>query len=539
VVPRFLPALLLACAGNSASDSAAPPGDTPSAWVTRPLDSASADSASDSGGDTAETGDTGPVIDRDIDDDGFIDEAAAGDDCDDNNAQVFPGAPELCDDADQSCDGDGWLGADCGATQSIAGMGVLLAGSPLGAASIVRDVTGDGVDDVMDGSYWEREPYGLMYWTATEIPVNPGYFPGDNNVAAFYEYSDLIDHRLDFGDVDGDGYNDVGHVPGGVYGYSTLLFRGPIPTDGTWVESYESDYQWSASPDMEWEDCWSCGAITGDWNGDGLGDLALAAWDDTEPEEDGGLVVYWGGTLGDERLTLGGNHIFDLDALGDVTGDGADDMAIDDLGGAEKCGGSTITCVGWIDGTDLSAAVDLERPIDVAFATVVDADYNASSWAGVRDWDGDGLADPEAVVVPRGDDTEGAGERLVFHGLAASTMQVTDGAGGFDLPGTALEHGITSGAHTCTLGGTEQVLYQSGTTWALFEPPATLPPRHSAFPDRMLVFERAYGADCGDVTGDGAEDLVFGAREDWMDDRAHVRVIPGWEIPWDDDAYWP
>ncbi len=527
--------LLLGCLGpatppSGEADSAA--RDRASAYVVLPPGSLPSDTSAD-------TGDTGPVIEVDVDDDGFVDEASGGDDCDDNNAGAYPGAPEMCDDADQDCDGDGWLGADCGATQAIAGMGVLLAGSPLGAASIVRDVTGDGVDDVMDGSYWEREPFGLMYWTATEIPDDPGYFPDDNNVAAFYEYSDLIDHRLDYGDVDGDGYNDVGHVPGGVYGYSTLLFRGPIPTDGTWVSSGDSDYSWDASPSMEWSDCWSTAAITGDWNGDGLGDLALTPWDDLPPEEDGGLVVYWGGTFGEERLTLGGDHVWQLHTLGDVTGDGTDDMAVDDLAGGEQCGESTVTCVAWIDGEDLSAATDLERPIDVAFATVIDAEHYSSAWAGVRDWDADGLVDPEAVVWPRGEDTDTDGERLLFSATKLPAMSVDDGIGGFDLPGTVLDRGLNSGAHTCAFGGGEQVLYQSGKTYALFEAPTSLPPRHSPLPDRTLVFERAYGADCGDVTGDGAQDLVFGAREDWMDDRAHIRVIPGWSIPWDDATYWP
>ncbi len=523
-------ALLLACAGKDGAgtgkqDSEAPAPDRPSAWVVLPPDSAGKDSAGD-------TGDTGPVID--VDEDGYIDSVAGGDDCDDKNAGAYPGAPEMCDDADQDCDGDGWAGADCGATQAIAGMGVLLAGSPLGAASIVRDVTGDSVDDVMDGSYWEREPFGLMYWTATEIPENPGYFPDENNVAAFYEYSDLIDHRLDFGDVDGDGYNDVGHVPGGVYGYSTLLFRGPVPTDGTWVSAGESDYSWDASPSMEWSDCWGCDAITGDWNGDGLGDLALAAWDDTEPQEDGGLVVYWGGTFGEERLTLGGDHVWELNALGDITGDGADDIAV-----ADSCEGGSDTCVGWLDGSELTTAIALERPIDIAFAAVVDSDYESTTWAGVRDWDGDGLIDPEATVWPSRSDSETDGERVLFASSKPLPTAIDDATGGYELAGSVLGGALNAGAHPCWLGGSEQILYQRGKTWALFEAPTSLPPRHSPFPDRMLVFERAYGADCGDVTGDGKQDLVFGAREDWMDDRAHIRVIPGWEIPWDDDTYWP
>ncbi len=290
---------LLGCAGEASPvpDSGADEGDG-SAWVVLPLDSAAPDTGDTGGGDeTGDSIDTGEAPNPDADYDGFDAIELGGDDCDDDNAHVYPGAPEMCDDADQDCDGDGWLGADCGSTQNIAAMGVLLTGSPYGVPRIVRDVTGDGVDDIQDGDYREIEPLGRAYWTATAIPEDPGTFPADNNVAAFYEYEDLMNHRLDFGDVDGDGFNDVGRVPGGVYGYETQLYKGPIPTDGTWVPTYPSDYQWDASPGIDWEDCWSCEAITGDWSGDGLGDLALSAWDDVAPEEDGGLVVYWGGEL--------------------------------------------------------------------------------------------------------------------------------------------------------------------------------------------------------------------------------------------------
>jgi formylglycine-generating enzyme required for sulfatase activity len=41
----------------------------------------------------------------DVDDDGHADPACGGDDCNDSRADVYPGAPELCDGKDNDCDG--------------------------------------------------------------------------------------------------------------------------------------------------------------------------------------------------------------------------------------------------------------------------------------------------------------------------------------------------------------------------------------------------------------------------------------------------
>src|SRR5215208_5220468 len=48
------------------------------------------------------------VTPLDVDGDGFASrncEAAPGSDCDDSRGDVYPGAPEVCDDADNDCDG--------------------------------------------------------------------------------------------------------------------------------------------------------------------------------------------------------------------------------------------------------------------------------------------------------------------------------------------------------------------------------------------------------------------------------------------------
>ena len=46
----------------------------------------------------------------DADEDTFVSDACGGDDCDDGNADIYPGAPELCDVLDNQCPGDAGYG---------------------------------------------------------------------------------------------------------------------------------------------------------------------------------------------------------------------------------------------------------------------------------------------------------------------------------------------------------------------------------------------------------------------------------------------
>lgn len=83
----------------------------------------------------------------DQDGDGFIDEANGGDDCDDGDDDVYPGAEERCDDKDNDCDGktdedeDGDGARVCDDCDD--GDDAVFPGAP--------DVCGDDVDSDCDG----------------------------------------------------------------------------------------------------------------------------------------------------------------------------------------------------------------------------------------------------------------------------------------------------------------------------------------------------------------------------------------------------
>ncbi len=105
-------------ANNGSSDSSSSDAGT---------DSTGQDDAStfeDTGTDDTGSQDTGNSdTDNDVDQDppacpdrdgeGAADEACGGQDCDDNNATVGPGAPEVCDEHDNNCDGQVNEGLDC------------------------------------------------------------------------------------------------------------------------------------------------------------------------------------------------------------------------------------------------------------------------------------------------------------------------------------------------------------------------------------------------------------------------------------------
>jgi uncharacterized protein YjiK len=107
----LLSVLLLSCTPGTVKEDTAASGDT--------------DTDTDTDTSDTDTTDTGP--DLDADDDGYISTAHGGDDCDDDNPDINPGAAEVyydgvdadCDGAsDYDADGDGadaaeWGGEDC------------------------------------------------------------------------------------------------------------------------------------------------------------------------------------------------------------------------------------------------------------------------------------------------------------------------------------------------------------------------------------------------------------------------------------------
>ncbi|MCP4920279.1 MAG: hypothetical protein GY913_25545 [Proteobacteria bacterium] len=153
-------------------------------------------------GDKDPTGDSGPTIVTDEDGDGFDGIDHGGDDCDDGDATVNPGADEVCDEVDNNCDG------------------VVDEDTATDASTWYQDADGDGAG-VID-----------VTWTSCAAPSNyvseigdcddteALAYPGadevcddiDNNCNGAVDENTAIDAPTWYTDNDGDDYGDANYA---------------------------------------------------------------------------------------------------------------------------------------------------------------------------------------------------------------------------------------------------------------------------------------------------------------------------------------
>jgi len=304
---------------------------------------------------------------------------------------------------------------------------------------------------------------------------------------------------------------------------------------------------------------------TGDWNGDGLLDLAVGAFLTDGPDAtraDAGLVMIrfgagpGGGSLeGQAVVRIHGAHAGDLAgfalAAGDLNGDGIADLALS-APGMDGPDGSRTDCgaVYVFFGRDhrigrFPAVIDLaSTAADVTLHGVDPLDTLGGPYLfepiAFGQLDGDPFADL-VVGFPGGDGPDGlresAGEIHVFFGsasppavvdLAASSPLAVFGADEGDLLGAALATGDLNGDGVGDLvggaknaGGALNLFDKTGEAVGIFGR-AMFPPTIdlASGPDAWDFI--VYGVDpldrsaralaTGDLDGDGIHDLVIGAR---------------------------
>ncbi|MFN7143372.1 MAG: putative metal-binding motif-containing protein [Myxococcota bacterium] len=518
-------------------------------------------------GDTAP--DTGP-FDRDADG------VTPGDgDCDDANANVRPGAEDLCDALDQDCDGVAQPEASCGqrVPLELGATGWWEGQSQVGMLSLMEadtDYTADGVIDIVAGSncvFFEGDwrcngnvlllpgepPAGGIRWTETS--------------AAWWVADPSTDYPRDFGnagDFDGDGATDLFIAAAGCWpdDGSLYVMLGPWdrwPRDGAWMADAADGWWQQAEP-------WDCFAedVSGghDLDGDGLDDLLVVTGGNWEREwEEHALTFVPGrspvpGPLPIlEELWFSGDQMQDFAALPDMDGDGVGEAAVT-LSHAD-----VPYTLGFVPTDVLTAdAASFGEPI----ADVVErATFREQTPFGflegrheLGDTDGDGYQEV-AIRIARDVTADGVYDLCVasLHGGPDLRSSPADER----VQGMICNDGSLSGVgeHTKVGGdadgdGIPDIVYGPP-----FEPAASyvacILPSSRAPEAGWLMFDElpayCYGigendgirGGLADLDGDGLPEIL-GSEPYWQRGAdeyvGRILVAPGFEIPWGDSTRW-
>ena len=396
-------------------------------------------------------------------------------------------------------------------------------GEPLAA---LLETTPAGLRIVLDDA-------GAVY----PIMVDPTLTEDSKLTASDGDYADTFGYSVSSaGDVDGDGYDDVivgayQDTTGGYRSGSAYVFHGSSGGIDTASETklYASDGDTS--------DAFGSDVSTaGDVNADGYDDVLIGAYqDDDAGSSSGATYLYLGSSTGvsigsEVKITAsdaaaGDAFGYGLSGLGDVDGDGYDDVVIGAYShdGAASQAGAAYLFYGSAAGIDTSRETLIQASdaaADVNFGLVV---------SGAGDVNGDGYADL-FVGAPR-DDGNGnnAGAVYVFHGattgidtssetkLYASDGNLSDqfglaigGAG--DVDGDGYDDLIAGAPYDDDLGSA------SGSAYLFLGSASGI---DSASETKLNASDGAasddYGytvAGAGDLDGDGYHDVLIGAYQD-------------------------
>jgi hypothetical protein len=371
---------------------------------------------------------------------GEVDEA---EDCDDADSDIYPGAPEVCDDGiDQDCSGraDNTCQEEVSLDEAIALVEGENSSDYAGRALASGDFDGDGVDDLLVGaSGHDYDGSGSYAGLRGEAFVMFGPFSGDARDASDADArfkgdtsSDNLGYTVSaLGDQDGDGADEAlvgayGDDTAASSGGSAYVFYGGVT--GT-MDASSADAQVSGTTSSGYLGYYTLEG-DGDINGDGTADLVVGAYG--EGSYAGAVYTFFGPlsgsiTTASADVAVTGADSYDYVGYGavadkDFNGDGTDDLGVGvpggDVAGVWHGPLSTGTSVSGTTGADWTGA------------GAASGDFYGSMMGG-GDYDADGYDD--LLVGSKYDDTESSsgGAIYVYYGSASGIDQTA----GYTLSG--------------------------------------------------------------------------------------------------------